>query len=208
MAQLFTIIGVLSVAMAWNHVKGLASTGRKVLLLCDLDDTVLRMPGYDGSDTWFRKQAELISSNASFQQGRIAVDTEHLKKLLLSIYEVTSPVPCDGNDTLNFISSCKQLGVHIVFVTARGPETRYVTERHIHGALGLSADQYLVLLCNGKNKATTVKTYINVSIYDDLIFMDDRFDHIKDMIDGLVIEHGRQTLTCFHLVRSHASQNY
>lgn len=199
--RLFTIVGTSSISTVQSHIENNVYNGRKILLLCDIDDTVLRMPGYTGSDAWFRTQADLIRRNAPFKDGRVAVDMEHLNSLLNSIYEAVTPLACDGDETLAFMACCLRHDVKIVFVTARGSETRDITRSHLN-VIGLTECQYHLVLCNGQNKAKIANASVDMSGYDDIIFVDDKFDNVRDIAHGISPCTDNQTITCFYIHRS------
>ncbi len=191
--ELFTIIGIKSISDI-DYVQ----IGTSTLVLCDLDDTVLKMPGFEGSDTWFRWQLELIKENSSYKHGRIAVDKEHLIQALLDIYTRVIPKPLEGQSTIDFVTRCILNGADLTFITARGTETKSATAMHIQSALGISDDQYKLVLCSGQSKAEMARLSIDLSRYHYIVFIDDRFENIKDMVHNL--KHAEnQHLTCYYL---------
>lgn len=191
--ELFTIIGIKSLSdIDHPHI------GMNTLVLCDLDDTVLKMPGFEGSDSWFRWQLELIKDNSSYKHGRIAVDKEHLVQALLEIYTKVTPKPLEGQSTIDFVARCILNGAELAFVTARGSETKSATAMHIQSALGITDDQYKLILCSGQSKAEMATSSIDLSQYSHIIFIDDRFENIKDMVHNLKLTEG-QNLTCYYL---------
>ena len=192
--RLFTIVGIKSISDVFNYGQPAMNT----LVLCDLDDTVLKMPSFEGSDAWFRWQLNLIKTNASFRLGRVAVDVDHLMRQLLAIYQNVAPVPMEGHKTTDFIAGCILTGADLAFVTARGSETHAATVMHIQNALGITERQYNLILCSGQSKAEMACASIDLSKYRDVIFIDDRFDNIRDVVHNLKLGDG-QNLTCFYL---------
>lgn len=178
-----------SIVCVHDKLLDLAKTYNKILLLCDIDNTVLKMPRFLGSDEWFRWQVELMASNANFNQGRIAVDIDHLRHILDILYKCTIPLPFEGKLTMDFVSWLKQeetkQKLQLVFVTARNETARESTQMHLREALGLTyMDDYELIMCTGRNKGDMILDYFtkeNLNKYDNIMFIDDCFKNISNV---------------------------
>ena len=157
----------------------------KILFLCDIDNTVLRMPQYVGSDEWYRKQVDLIKQDAPFTQGRVAVDLDHLKDLLDKLYESLEPIPLEGDHSKSVIHKILSIdNCETYFVTARNPTAKSSTIRHLCSTLELTCDQISdrLILCGGRSKSeSVVRCLPSYKHFNKIIFVDDCFKNISDM---------------------------
>lgn len=176
---------------------------RRVLFLCDIDNTLLKMPCHVGSDQWFREQMKLIQDNASFSEGRIAVDIDHLRHILHLLYDVSATVPCEPStaDDVRRLMSLKGR-CDLVLITARNEFMRASTMRHLVEATGLEEDEgYTLIMCGGGSKSVHLLDQLGpsrLSEYDEIIFIDDCFRNVSDIAMGLPLRQG-QCLTCFYV---------
>jgi Protein of unknown function (DUF2608) len=195
----FEVRDIASLAEAAAHVRARAAVGRRVLLLCDIDNTVLRMPSFVGSDEWFRWQLGLIRAGASFGQGRVAVDLEHLRSLLADVYASSRAIACEGPATRDALAGVAGHACRLVFVTARSEATRASTIRHLGEALGLEhGADYDLVLCSGGSKSAAVLRALGAPVeYDHVVFVDDSFDNVVDVVFGLPLGAG-QSLACMY----------
>lgn len=176
---------------------------RRVLFLCDIDNTLLKMPCHVGSDHWFRGQLKLIQDNASFVEGRIAVDIEHLRHILHLLYDVTATVPCEPTtaDDVRRILELKGR-CDLVLITARNEFMRDSTMRHLAEAVGLAGRKdYTLIMCGGGSKSACLLEHVGssrLSEYDEIVFIDDCFRNVSDIVMGLRLQ-PNQRLTCFYV---------
>lgn len=94
-----------------------AGEARRVLLVFDIDNTLLTMPQYLGSDRWFNHNAALIQSgsNPDFQSMDQLIAAQAML-FGLSSMELTQP------DIPDLIARAQTAGVDIMLLSARGPD--------------------------------------------------------------------------------------
>ena len=101
--------------------------GNRVLLIFDIDNTLLTMPQFLGSDQWFNYHAGLISSgkDASFRtfNDLIAAQT--------ALFSLGTMKPTQ-EDAGSLIGRAKSNGVDVYLLSARGPELYNVTRRELN----------------------------------------------------------------------------
>jgi Protein of unknown function (DUF2608) len=190
----FVIKEIRSIAEARGTVDALAGAGQRVLVLCDIDNTLLTMPRFVGSDEWFRWQMGLISAGASFAAGRVAVDRDHLCSLLSEAYDGSTPVPCEGKETQEFVRRVEKDHplCTLVYVTARSESTRPATIRHLQAVSSTATTT--VIMCNGQKKSACIlsafeenngTTIPEASSYDQVVFIDDCMNNVVDVAVNL-----------------------
>jgi hypothetical protein len=176
----------------------------QVLFLCDIDNTILRMPGHLGSDEWYRQQLALVKADAAFKEGRVAVDLDHLRAMLDVIYAETVPVPHEGDLTADALHELLAMGgsVRVCFVTARNATSEASTRTHLGQVLGVSDEvhSFDLIMCSGGEKSRRVAAHFGDGLdgFAEVIFVDDCFANISDMALRLpVAPHQRLTLLYF-----------
>lgn len=103
-----------------------------VLVVLDLDNTLLAMRTALGSDQWFRWQHGLIDTPAS-ERRQAAKDLDGLLELLGGLYSELGMRPTDPQAATHLLR-LRDEGFGIVILTSRGPEVRAATERALQRA--------------------------------------------------------------------------
>ena len=147
----------------------------KTLVLSDIDETILF---YDGIDQeWWKKKIDYYlnvkkydssyaSSNASSNANIYALDDwfEHIKQNL--------PNHTDKIGFGKFLENIKNTDSKLIFITARHPDFKQITEDHFNH-LGLKSSDYEVHYLGGSSKGQYIEKNINTSDYKNIIFIDD-----------------------------------
>jgi hypothetical protein len=142
----------------------------KTLVLSDIDETILF---YDKIDQeWWKKKIDYYinvkkydSSNASIY----ALDEwfDHIKRNL--------PNHTDKIGFEKFLENIKNTDSKLIFITARHPDFKQITEDHFN-YLGLKSSEYEIHYLGGSSKGKYIKNNIDTDNYDNILFIDD-LDH-------------------------------
>ena len=102
-------------------------SARSVLVVFDIDNTLLKARQPLGSDQWFEWQSEAIKNHTSealfgtFDE-LLAAQADFFQLSSMSLTEQNLP---------QIVSALKRFGHHIVLLTSRGPTLRNLTEREL-----------------------------------------------------------------------------
>ncbi|MFZ4715548.1 MAG: DUF2608 domain-containing protein [Bacteriovoracaceae bacterium] len=97
--------------------------GKNVLIVFDIDNTLLKAKQSLGSDQWFEWEAEAIkTSSANFRT------FEDLLKAQVDFFQLSS-MALTENFIPQMVQSLKKNGHSIILLTSRSPDLRSVTER-------------------------------------------------------------------------------
>ena len=139
----------------------------KTLVLSDIDETILF---YDKIDQeWWKTKIDYYlnvkkydSSNANIY----ALDDwfEHIK--------INLPKHTDKIGFGKFLENIKNTDSKLIFITARHPNFKQITEDHFNN-LGLKSSDYEVHYLGGSSKGQYIEKNIDTSNYDNIIFIDD-----------------------------------
>lgn len=162
-----------------------AAGAQSVIVLCDIDNTVLRMagPAQLGSDQWFRWQMELMrAGEPRFPDGpRVARDMRELQKVAADIYDTEPAEPCEGTETVRVLNALRNAAdVELIFLTARAECMRGITREQLDNVLkGFPSAEHMMLMCSGAPKARVAAPH--VGDFDAVVFVDDSHHHVADM---------------------------
>jgi len=101
----------------------------RILLVLDIDNTLLAMDNPLGSDQWFEWQRYLIANNPKSEE-RVADTFEGLLDAQGLLYNLQHMHPPQEN-LPGLIRRLQQMGIRTVVLTSRGPEFRVATEREL-----------------------------------------------------------------------------
>lgn len=152
-----------------------------VLVLCDIDNTVLRMatPAQIGSDQWFRWQVALIEARTPMGM-RVARDLRHLQSLASYMYAHGPADPCENGNTTASLLQLVRLAP-MMFLTARAEAMRGVTMDQLDRVLqGFPASKLPLLMCGGRPKSFIAADHVRN--YETIVFIDDSKHHIDEMV--------------------------
>ena len=118
-------------AIAKNAVERMVNKhgANEVILVVDIDNTLLAMNQDLGSDQWFNWQSELLSDN-EHSPALVADSFGGLldaQGLLFSLSQMHTPEP----ELPGMIKAIQESGVTTVVLTSRGPDFRDATEREL-----------------------------------------------------------------------------
>jgi hypothetical protein len=94
-----------------------------ILIVFDIDNTLLTMPQFLGSDHWYTWQREQQRSGSEYALDCL-LDTQGL------LFNV-SPMQLTQADAADIIARLQTKGISIMALTARDPDFRYPTEREL-----------------------------------------------------------------------------
>ena len=145
-------------------------TGRKVLILCDIDDTLIRWEK-NMNDFWMQANTELPTEPIETRQA-------YAESLWKSYHKNTKPVLTDitgFTDMLNRMPSASK----IAFLTARsGGGNEHYTKTHF-ASVGIPYEPGSVFYTNNEiSKGEYIYRFIKTDKYDQVIFIDDLWENI------------------------------
>jgi FMN phosphatase YigB (HAD superfamily) len=146
--------------------------GAKILIICDIDDTLLR---------WTKSIQDVYNSYLHYYPHLEKSKLEILTENYYSIYRnETSPI---ATDDIGFKELLSRLGEgKLIFVTARKP-SHHTRDDFIN--IGLRHDIFDIhFTANKIPKGEYIKKYINLSRYDDIIFIDDNPECIQSVLEN------------------------
>lgn len=102
----------------------------RILLVLDIDNTLLAMNTPLGSDQWFEWQRFMLDNDpkSKFLVADSFPGLLEVQGLLFSIAHMHPPQP----NLPGMVRRLQQLGIHTLVLTSRGPEFRNATERELH----------------------------------------------------------------------------
>lgn len=100
---------------------------KKTLFAIDIDNTILKMKQYIGSDPWFQWQVNLLSNDPN-NKYCISKNFDDLLDKLMLIYNKSSMKQCELNQHI-IVNDLIKKGYNIMYVTSRSPELEKVTLR-------------------------------------------------------------------------------
>lgn len=100
----------------------------EVLVVFDIDNTLLATPQNFGSAQWYEWQSHLIESG-NFNNA-VARDSQGLLRVQSQIYALSDMRPTE-TDTSQTISALQRSGLDVMALTARGPANRDATLREL-----------------------------------------------------------------------------
>jgi hypothetical protein len=162
-------------------VDDLQHTGAKrILVLCDIDNTVLHMtgPGMLGTDQWFRWQLDMIQREVC-SPWVVANSLQHLQDITRQLYETEPCEPCEQDTTVETLGLVTDKA-DLIFLTARCNAMQEVTKKQISSILGPTFRSLPIITCNGQSKSMMSKQLVDG--YDAVIFIDDTWHHIEDLV--------------------------
>ncbi len=149
------------------------------LVICDIDDTIMYYP-----------KNEILSHCKSIVQEVFPdLDETHelyqkeLKELIDMYKIIKSPKHTDFDGFIKMVNRIKNLGGNLVFLTARNESSIKITTKQF-GQIGLNYNDYRVYYTNNEiTKGRYIKENIDLSMYNDVIFIDDYESYIQTVLD-------------------------
>ncbi len=146
------------------------------LVLCDIDDTVLHYPG------WKSRCLDIIKDLQLFQLSK-----EELKKDLndfCNMYKhMHKPEHTDYDGFSAMLQNIQSHQGKLLFITARCKVSHETTKKHLMQAGVYCDDQDIHYTDNIISKGEYIQKNIDISQFDDVIFIDDYVSYIKSVVD-------------------------
>lgn len=135
-----------------------------ILVVFDIDNTILAMDGNFGSDQWFQWQKEELNKQSEFS---IAKDFTELLEVQNEIFSLAK-MHITEKSLLNLIPSLQHRKITTMALTSRGPNMRNNTEKELRRN-GLSFKPYTLGYSIGSSFQPTAGS--RLASYQDGIFM-------------------------------------
>ena len=139
---LVAILGLSTPAAAFEAVNSMAAVeariealgsrhgAGKVLVVFDIDNTLLTLDQDLGGDAWFRWQVSLLKADGAHEL-RVADDFAGLLDAQGVIYSLSRMKPTEPM-VPSFLDGLEAKGFRVIALTARGPQLRDATLRHLN----------------------------------------------------------------------------
>lgn len=101
---------------------------KNVLVVFDIDNTILTMPQGFGSDQWFGWQSENCMGKEKTPDFCVADDFSELLDIQGQIFALSNMVPTETS-TSKIVRELQDMGHKVILLTSRGPDFRNATER-------------------------------------------------------------------------------
>lgn len=150
--------------------------------MCDIDETLLRFEGIDHK-WWHDKFIEIYKYTKNYDLSDDLV-IEEWKKTIESI----SPKYTDKEGFLNMLNKIKKTDSCLKFITARNAKLIGTTKKNFE-TVGLKYDDFEVHHLSGEDKGTFIHNNIDLSGYNNIIFIDDfifNIRNVKDIFDNKI----------------------
>ena len=104
---------------------------KNVLVVFDIDNTIMTMPQDLGSDQWFSWIYDDCIKGLNPGDHCIVKDMDELLDIQGQIFSLSNMLPTE-HLTPSVIKNLQKQGHHVILLTSRGPEFRSVSERALH----------------------------------------------------------------------------
>ena len=146
-----------------NKFNEIEISNEKTLVICDIDKTILY------HDVKVEKFVDMLKDRFNNKQELLKLSHE-MMELHCRIFP---PSHTDSEGFKNLIYKVNKLNGKIIFLTARCKFSEDFTKKQF-GQIGLKYDDYDVYYTDNKiNKGDFIKSNIDTSLWDDIIFVDD-----------------------------------
>jgi hypothetical protein len=143
------------------------------LILCDIDNTILHFPDCDIFCKKIIKDSYIIEEDYE----------KELETLKILYKYIKPPTHTDYNGFTNMIQKINKKHGKLIFLTARKSESDNFTKKHLN-SIGIFPDYFEIHYTNSKiSKGEYIKKYIDLSIWKNIIFIDDYDTNIKAVSD-------------------------
>lgn len=228
---LLTSISFASEALKTNSIKEVEKKvfekvkkygKRNVLVVFDIDNTLLKMPQALGSDQWFGWQYDnCIKKTKELKDFCVARNMGELLDIQGQLFALSNMLPSE-NVTAQVIKNIQSKGIKLICLTSRGPNFRNATERSfkqngmnfIKSAIGPSngfAGTYIpkggkrsvsyqngIYMTSGQNKGHMLKALLKKTKakFKAIVFTDDHQKH-SDRMQAVVGKMRNMDLTTY-----------
>jgi predicted secreted acid phosphatase len=154
---------------------------KTTLVLCDIDDTVLRYPML--LQDFYKKEqaaAEFIFMSVTSKKEKQIYINEYINDEYYIYRTKTDPIHTDIDGFNNMIQKIYSNGGELKFVTSRSIVFNEQTRKHLQ-TIGIDPELYKIHYTfeSGVKKSRYIQENINKEQYQNIIFIDDREDELK-----------------------------
>lgn len=147
---------------------------QKLLVLCDIDNTILYFPNCD------QDCKEIIKEICDINDPDYEKVLKELKEKYMCI---KSPNHTDYKGFVSLVDGLIEKGGKLIFITARGISANQYTRKHMF-SIGINPDDFEIHYVGKKiPKGIYIKNNIDKEGYDNIIFIDDNEQYIRSVID-------------------------
>jgi hypothetical protein len=148
-------------------------TKQKPLVLCDIDETILR---YKYTYENFYQQMKLFSPTLSETEIKQNTEDDYYLYRILN-----NPSHTDSDGFTKMLERIEQLNGELMFVTARSLGSEKITKNHFK-CIDIDYNKYKIHYSYVVNKGEYIKKYINnMDEYGEIIFIDDQEQILKNV---------------------------
>lgn len=153
---------------SFNEVE--LTNGLKYLIICDIDETILHFPN-----------CNILCE--SLVKELMLKDEDYENELKFYYKNIMPPKHTDHDGFYNMVKKLNETNGKLIFLTARNLESDDWTKKHLK-QIGISPDEFEIhYTCNKITKGEYIKTYIDISDWKNIIFIDDYDSYIKSVKD-------------------------
>ena len=146
------------------------------LVVLDIDDTAIHFKEL-GRGWWAKAEAELTMIH-----GREKAREEVMRQWVIGAH-VYKPILTDPDDFPAFLTRVFETnGAHLVFLTARSPDLRQLTEFHL-SACGIKIDSERIYF--SREKGAALKPIVRSGGFSKVVFIDDMEHNIESVLTEL-----------------------
>jgi FMN phosphatase YigB (HAD superfamily) len=151
------------------------------LVVFDIDDTLVNFPSH-GLE-WFAEKKAVYERIMPKEEA----DRRTIQEWRATVRDI-DPVAIDKDGFYAFYERAMEAECTVIYLTARSPELKEATQRHLKNALGISSDHVYYAEDKGPALAKILETLPRN--YDHVIFVDDYVKNhlsVRTTLDGLGI---------------------
>ena len=145
------------------------------LVVLDIDDTVMYFKEL-GRAWWAKAEAEL-----TLIHGREKAREEVMRQWVIGAH-VYKPILTDPDDFPTFLTRVFDAGAHLVFLTARSPDLRQLTEFHM-SSCGITVESERIYF--SREKGAALKSIVRSGGFSQVVFIDDMEHNIESVLSEL-----------------------
>tara|TARA_B100000963_G_C22597321_1_gene658500 strand:+ start:1006 stop:1527 length:522 start_codon:yes stop_codon:yes gene_type:complete len=151
------------------------------LVICDIDETIMKFKGV--TQKWWDDKYD--SYNNLDNKNKICM------KIWLNKISKMKPVHTHKESFLNMIQRIKNTNSKLIFLTARPPSLKPLTIAQFDFLNIEYVENQVHYNFNG-DKGKYVLNFINYKLFDNVIFIDDRYHNLENMKNAL-----NEKVTCY-----------
>lgn len=145
----------------------------KYLIICDIDGTILHFPNCN-------KDCREIIKDLSPRKEDYKKELQQLKNMYINIKE---PIHTDYDGFVDMLNKLNKTNSKLIFLTARTLESDILTKKHLR-QIGIQPDDFEIHYTGTQiSKGEYIKKYIDLSCWENIIFIDDYDSYIKSVTD-------------------------